>query len=96
MAFQKGHKKKGGRQPGTKNKSSAITRESISRLLSENEESFEEMLGELANKNPIEFCRMYIKLLEFVVPKQREHTLDGGINVTWHEEKTYLNSEAKP
>lgn len=56
MAAPKGHKRYGGRKPGTPNKATADVRESIAALLRTNAENFSLWLGQVANgiRQPVE------------------------------------------
>lgn len=77
MAFEKGHKKTGGRQKGGVNKVTSLTRDVLQDILSENAEEFQTRLALLDDEA---FCRTYIALLPYVLPKQKEikATLSGG------------------
>jgi hypothetical protein len=63
--FEKGS---GGRQQGSKNKTSNNIRAKIEGLINTNFETIEE---DLNNLQPNERIKAYLKLLEFIVPKQR-------------------------
>ena len=65
MAFEKGHPKLGGRKSGTKNRNTEI-KENIAKMVSEKFDDFVVAFDKLPPKPK---CALYIKLVEFVVPK---------------------------
>ena len=65
--------KTGGRKPGTPNKTTADFRELFSNLFEDNYESFKTSLNELEPKDKV---TAMLKLMEFVLPKQKEVKLD--------------------
>ena len=73
MKFEKGHAKKGGRSPGSKNKVPLDIKTRIAALIDEQFETVQAKLSELDAK---EHVTQYIKLLEFILPKQRENKID--------------------
>lgn len=64
-AFEKGHKKMGGRVAGTKNKNTEL-KEFIGEFLMKNRDEFEEAFKKLP---PKEKCAVYLKAAEFRLPK---------------------------
>lgn len=70
MARQKGDgrgRQGGGRQAGTKNKATLLNGELVQCLLDENFEKAKRMLEEIDDPN--DFWRVYLKLMEFRLPK---------------------------
>lgn len=64
-AFEEGHEKKGGRQKGVRNKNTEM-KDKLRDFVIDNFEDFCTSYGKLTAK---EKCRIYMKALEFVVPK---------------------------
>ena len=71
--FQKGHKKVGGRKKGTPNKVSSDLKSRVKLFLDHN---FQQIENDLLELQPSERVRFFIKLMEFVVPKQQKMELD--------------------
>jgi len=69
-------KKTGGRTKGSTNKASGDVKERVADIVSDKFGEFTEKLGELDGEA---YCRVYLKLMEFVLPKQRE--LSGTVQV---------------
>lgn len=63
--FEEGHEKKGGRQKGVRNKNSEM-KDNLRDFVLDNFEDFCESYKKLPAK---EKCRIYMKAVEFVVPK---------------------------
>ena len=66
--FKKGHEKLGGRTKGTKNKVNAQIKERIKNFIDNN---YDNVLEDLKELDSLERVRFYLKLLEFVLPKQK-------------------------
>lgn len=66
--FVKGRKKTGGRQKGTPNKAGVKTKDTIAAIVDGNVEKAQKMLDKI--QDPKDFMYVFIKLAEFVVPKQ--------------------------
>lgn len=65
MPYEKGHTKMGGRQKGTKNKNSEI-RDLLRNFARENFDDFVDNYNKL---QPRDKTNMYMKVVEYVVPK---------------------------
>lgn len=66
MGFEKGHKKLGGRKPGSINKSKAIVREIVEKALVK---SIPERLLELSNGKPELEAEVLLDLMPYCYPK---------------------------
>ena len=66
MAAPKGHKKAGGRQKGTPNKTTTISKEMVIEVLTSMHSHLPEKLSQLDDKD---YVNAYCKLMEFVIPK---------------------------
>lgn len=79
MARQKGDgrgRQGGGRQAGTKNKATLLNGELVQCLLDENFEKAKRMLEEIDDPN--DFWRVYLKLMEFRLPKMSSVDISSG------------------
>jgi hypothetical protein len=78
--FKAGHAKAGGRTKGSKNKATAKIKERVQSFIDDNFDSMQEDLKQL---EPLERVKVYLKLMEFVLPKQKaldiEHSEYKGI-----------------
>lgn len=85
MARQKGDGKGrqgGGRQAGTKNKATILNGELVQHLLDNNYERAKMMLD--AIDDPNDFWRIYLKLMEFRLPKMSAVDItDNGAKPDW-------------
>ena len=66
-------KKTGGRKAGTPNKATADIKNRIAQLI---DEQFETISSDLDEMDPKDRVSAYLKLLEYVLPKQREQKID--------------------
>lgn len=66
--FEKGNP---GKKKGTRNKLPRTVQVFINDILTGNYETFEDKMSELADKKPYEYCKIYLELLSYVVPKLR-------------------------
>lgn len=71
MPFEKGNKLGKGRPVGRLNRSTEQAKLSIARIANYGIEMFKEDLDKIREENPIEAAKLSIRLLEFVVPKQK-------------------------
>ena len=80
--FEKGREKTGGRQKGTRNKTSADLKLWITRLLSKNLKQIEQDLKELDAKE-----RLYLfeKLMRYVLPRQQSVVADMALGLNENE-----------
>lgn len=68
--FEKGHRKVGGRKAGTPNKLTADVRAAIARLAEGNIERCQSWLDRIAKKDPRGALDLFLRMLEYHVPKQ--------------------------
>ena len=80
MGFEKGKPKTGGRKPGTPNRTTANLRELLDSFLADN---FEEVCREFAALEGKDKIAVYVKLLEFGLPKRShaEIMADGQLRL---------------
>lgn len=69
-------KKTGGRQAGTPNKTTKITREIISNLSAE---MYQQVLEDIASLEPHERVKVWLKLCEFSISKPQTVSLDLSV-----------------
>jgi len=69
MAAPLGHKKAGGRQKGTTNKSISDLRSIFSTLLINNEGNMQTWIDKLAQRNPGKALEIITKMADYLIPK---------------------------
>jgi hypothetical protein len=77
MPYQKDHKKLGGRVKGVPNKTTGITKQVISNLVSAYADG-EHFAKDFSDLEPKERLEVFIKLVAFIVPKPQ--SVDIGIS----------------
>ena len=79
--FEKGNKL-GGRKPGSVNRSTEMAKLTLARLANTGLNNITEDLEEIRKKDPAQAAQIYLKLLEFVVPKLKsvEMKVDAEVN----------------
>ncbi len=71
MPFTPGHKQATGRPKGSENKEVKTLRESINAILEGGIEDFNGAMSELRETNPGKYLDIYVKLIEYGMPKLR-------------------------
>lgn len=74
--FEKGHKKTGGKEKGTPNKTTAELKGIINTIISDQIVQVNVTLDALRESDPDKYLNMLFKLMEFVMPKKRDVTSD--------------------
>ncbi len=69
--------KTGGRKQGTPNKLTSERRKLLDLFLENNYEEFERRMS--AIENPVDYCRLYISILGFVIPKLSSVTIKDDL-----------------
>ena len=80
MPFQKGHKLSAGRPVGAINRSTEQAKLAIARLANSGLDALREDLVKIRKENPLEAAKIYLKLIEYIVPKKAQVELKGEIN----------------
>ena len=82
MPFEKGNKLGKGRPKGRTNRSTEMAKLTLARLADKGLNNINEDIEEIRKNNPAEAAKLYIKLLEFVVPKLKaiDMTVDAEVN----------------
>lgn len=73
MPFETGREKTGGRQPGSTNRTTTDIKSRIANFI---DEQFDSIADDMSQLKPKERVTAYLKLMEYVVPKQREQKID--------------------
>lgn len=80
MPFQPGNKLSKGRPIGALNRSTEQAKLTIARLANRGLNNISEDLEKIRKENPIEAAKLYLKLLEYIVPKKAQMEISGEIN----------------
>ena len=78
MPFEKGNKL-GGRRQGALNRSSEEAKLAVARIANQGLDAFREDIDKIRKENPIEAAKLYLRLLEYIVPKKSAIELKGEI-----------------
>jgi hypothetical protein len=77
--FEVGNKL-GGRKPGSLNRSTEQAKLAIARLANQGLNNITEDFERIRKENPIEAAKLYLKLLEYIVPKKTSMEISGEID----------------
>jgi len=77
--FEVGNKL-GGRKPGALNRSTEQAKLAIARLANQGLNAIQEDFEKIRKDNPIEAAKLYLKLLEYIVPKKASVDITGEVN----------------
>jgi hypothetical protein len=82
MGFQKGDTNinRAGRKRGVMNRSTEQAKLAIVRLANKGLDNISEDLDKIRKTDPIEAAKIYLKLLEYIVPKKTSIELSGEIH----------------
>lgn len=69
-----------GRPKGVPNKATSAVREAIARMAEENSENFIGWLNQVASTNPEKACDIYLKAIEYHIPKLARTEVTGNDN----------------
>lgn len=79
MPFVPGQEFSGGRPKGAENKETKKLREAIAAITTGGVEDFQRALNEVLEENPAKYLELYLKLLEYTMPKLR--SIDTNIEL---------------
>ena len=79
MPFEKGNKLGLGRPKGAINRSSEQAKLAVARIANQGLDAFREDIEKIRKENPIEAAKLYLKLLEYIVPKKATLDISGEI-----------------
>jgi hypothetical protein len=77
--FEVGNKM-GGRKVGSLNRSTEQAKLAIARLANQGLNAIQEDFEKIRKDNPIEAAKLYLKLLEYIVPKKASMEISGEID----------------
>lgn len=80
MPFTKGNKLGKGRPAGQLNRSTEQAKLAIARIANGGLDVLREDLEKIRKENPIEAAKIYLRLLEYIVPKKASMEISGEIN----------------
>lgn len=80
MAFEKGHKLATGRPKGAINRSTEQAKLTIARLANKGLDNIATDLEKIRKENPIEAAKLYLRLLEYIVPKKSSIEMKAEID----------------
>lgn len=84
MPFKPGNKL-GGRKTGALNRSTEQAKLAISRIANDGIDILREDLEKIRKTDPLEAAKIYIRLLEFIVPKKSSVDIKGQIDQRIHQ-----------
>lgn len=82
MPFKPGHNLGKGRPKGSINRSTEMAKLSIARLANKGLDNISEDIDKIRKENPIKAAEIYLKLLEYVVPKLKSVDMKVEADVT--------------
>ncbi len=91
MPFQENHKLSKGRPKGALNRSSEQAKLTIARIANRGLDNISEDLEKIRKSDPIEAAKLYLKLLEYIVPKKAQMELSGQIDQRIHQISININ-----
>jgi len=77
--FEVGNKM-GGRKPGSLNRSTEQAKLTIARLANRGLDNIMEDFEKIRRENPVEAAKLYLKLIEYIVPKKSSIDISGEVN----------------
>jgi len=82
MPFVKGDTRinRAGRQSGALNRSTEQAKLAVARLANQGLDALREDIEKIRKEDPIEAAKLYLKLLEYIVPKKAAVELSGQID----------------
>lgn len=81
MPFQPGHKLSPGRPKGVSNRTTEQAKLTINRAVNGILDNINNDLQEIRKKDPVKAMELAMKLMEYVLPKQRAIDISGEVNM---------------
>lgn len=81
MPFKQGHKLSRGRPAGVPNRTSEQAKLTINRAVNGILDNINNDLQEIRKKDPVKAMELAMKLMEYVLPKQRAIDISGEVNM---------------
>jgi len=91
MPFEKGNQLGKGRPAGALNRSTEQAKLTIARIANRGLDNISEDLEKIRKSDPIEAAKLYLKLLEYIVPKKAQMELSGQIDQRIHQISININ-----
>jgi hypothetical protein len=91
MAFQPGNKLSKGRPMGALNRSTEQAKLAVARLANQGLDALREDIEKIRKTDPIEAAKLYMRLLEYIVPKKAQMELQGELNHKIHQISIVIN-----
>jgi len=79
MPFTKGNKLSKGRPKGAINRSTEMAKLTLARIADEGLDNLKKDLQEIRKKDPVRAAELYLKILEYIIPKQQRVEVKGEI-----------------
>ena len=79
MPFAKGNKLSKGRPRGKLNRSTEQAKLTLARIADEGLDNLKKDLQEIRQKDPVKAAELYLKILEYIIPKQQRVEVRGQI-----------------
>jgi hypothetical protein len=79
MPFQKGNKLSTGRPKGQLNRSTEMAKLTLARIADEGLDNLKKDLQKIREKDPVRAAELYLKILEYIIPKQQRVEVKGEI-----------------
>ena len=91
MPFVKGNQLGKGRPAGAINRSTEQAKLTIARLANRGLDNISEDLEKIRKQDPLEAAKLYLKLLEYIVPKKAQMEISGQIDQRIHQISVNIN-----
>ena len=79
MPFKSGNKLSTGRPKGAINRSTEMAKLTLARITDEGLNHLKEDLNKIREKDPVKAAELYLKILEYILPKQSRVEIKGEI-----------------
>ena len=79
MPFQPGNKLSKGRPKGKLNRSTEQAKLTLARIADEGLDNLKKDLQKIRQKDPVRAAELYLKILEYIIPKQQRVEVKGEI-----------------
>jgi len=79
MPFKKGNKLSTGRPKGQLNRSTEMAKLTLARIADEGLDNLKKDLQKIREKDPVRAAELYLKILEYIIPKQQRVEVKGEI-----------------
>tara|TARA_R110000796_G_scaffold144236_1_gene260937 strand:+ start:3268 stop:3561 length:294 start_codon:yes stop_codon:yes gene_type:complete len=91
MPFVKGNKLSTGRPKGQLNRSTEMAKLTLARIADEGLDNLKKDLQKIREKDPVRAAELYLKILEYILPKQSRVEVKGEIEQKIHQITVNIN-----